>query len=129
MGNSSESENSAVALLRSAIEEGVVVGFEGAQQVPKRDYTLAELKLNRIDASKLLSPVDNTVSTTRTALQVRICPDSSWNWGSSCGPDLTISNSWWSGTMSGLMFSRFKKVFSGKRAPNRVTQRSCCDFH
>lgn len=39
------------------------------QQVPKRQYTLEELRLNSIEAERLLSPTDNTLSTVRTALQ------------------------------------------------------------
>ena len=38
-------------------------------QVPKRQYTLEELRLNSIEAERLLSPTDNTLSTVRTALQ------------------------------------------------------------
>lgn len=68
--DSNESESTAVELLKSAVEEGSIAGFEGAQQVPKRDYTLAELKLNNVDTAKLLTPVDNTITTTRSTGQV-----------------------------------------------------------
>ena len=37
--------------------------------MPKRQYTLEELRLNSIEAERLLSPTDNTLSTVRTALQ------------------------------------------------------------
>ena len=41
------------------------------EQVPKRQYTLEELRLNSIEAERLLSPTDNTLSTVRTTLQAR----------------------------------------------------------
>lgn len=40
------------------------------QQVPKRIYTLEELRLNKIEAEKFLSPADETLNTVRTVLQV-----------------------------------------------------------
>ncbi|GMH33016.1 hypothetical protein BSKO_00850 [Bryopsis sp. KO-2023] len=70
--DSAESESSVVALLRSLAEEGVLLGFDGASQVPKRDYSLAELKLNNVDTTKLLAPEENTITSTRTALQVAL---------------------------------------------------------
>ncbi len=39
-------------------------------QVPKRIYTLEELRLNKIEAEKFLSPADETLNTVRTILQV-----------------------------------------------------------
>ena len=36
--------------------------FARGQQVPKRSYALAELKLNDIDPSKLLAPTENTIT-------------------------------------------------------------------
>lgn len=39
-------------------------------QVPKRIYSLDELRLNKIEAEKFLSPTDNTLSSVRTILQV-----------------------------------------------------------
>ncbi len=38
-------------------------------QVPKRSYTLEELRLNKIQAEQLLSPTDETLSGVRTGLQ------------------------------------------------------------
>jgi len=35
-------------------------------QVPKRIYSLEELRLNKIEAEKLLSPTDDTLGTVRT---------------------------------------------------------------
>ena len=40
-------------------------------QVPKRIYTLEELRLNQIEPENLLSPTDSTLSSVRTTLQVR----------------------------------------------------------
>ena len=39
-------------------------------QVPKRIYTLEELRLNKIEAERFLSPADETLNTVRTVLQV-----------------------------------------------------------
>ncbi|GHP10392.1 hypothetical protein PPROV_000912300 [Pycnococcus provasolii] len=36
--------------------------------VPKRDYTLAELRLNNVEASRFLSPTDQTLNATKTRL-------------------------------------------------------------
>jgi hypothetical protein len=40
-------------------------------QVPKRIYSLEELRLNRIDPQALLSPEDTTLNGVRTTLQAR----------------------------------------------------------
>ena len=40
------------------------------KQVPKRAYSLEEMRLNNIEAERLLSPTDNTLSSVRTRLQV-----------------------------------------------------------
>ncbi len=42
-----------------------------ALQIPKRIYSLEELRLNKIEAEKFLSPKDDTLGTVRTILQVR----------------------------------------------------------
>jgi len=39
-------------------------------QVPKRAYTLEELRLNKIEPEKFLSPEDKTLNQIRTILQV-----------------------------------------------------------
>lgn len=44
--------------------------FGAARQVPQRDYTLDELKLNGIEASSLLSPVDATLGSIERNLQL-----------------------------------------------------------
>ncbi|XP_074311531.1 uncharacterized protein LOC141647297 [Silene latifolia] len=44
--------------------------FGAARQVPQRLYTLDELKLNGIEASSLLSPVDSTLGSIERILQI-----------------------------------------------------------
>lgn len=41
-------------------------------QVPKRIYSLEELRLNKIEAERFLSPADETLNTVRTVLQVGV---------------------------------------------------------
>ncbi|CAK0784300.1 hypothetical protein CVIRNUC_007504 [Coccomyxa viridis] len=50
-------------------ERGLLKAFGGGNQVPKRIYTLEELRLNKIEAEKFLSPADETLNTVRTVLQ------------------------------------------------------------
>lgn len=66
-----ESEAEAVALMRSLASSGAAPAFGGGQQVPKRPYSLDELRLNKIDAERYLSPNDSTLGGVRNALQVR----------------------------------------------------------
>ena len=40
-------------------------------QIPKRLYTLEELRLNNLKPEEFLSPEDSTLNTVRTILQVR----------------------------------------------------------
>ncbi len=40
-------------------------------QVPKRAYTLEELRLNKIQPERFLAPKDNTLSGVRNVLQVK----------------------------------------------------------
>eukprot|EP00803_Ostreobium_quekettii_P000684 evm.model.scf_314EXC.9 EVM.evm.TU.scf_314EXC.9 scf_314EXC:40392-45191(-) len=68
-GGSPIDEARAVKLMSSLQSKGLCRGFKGAQQVPKRDYSLAELRLNKIEAEKLLAPVDNTVNGVRNTVQ------------------------------------------------------------
>ena len=42
-----------------------------AMQVPKRLYTLEELRLNDVRPEEFLSPEDSTLNTVRTVLQVK----------------------------------------------------------
>lgn len=50
-------------------------------QVPQRLYTLDELKLNKIEASSLLSPVDTTLGSIERNLQIAAVVGgvSAWN--------------------------------------------------
>ena len=45
-------------------------------QIPKRIYSLEELRLNKIEAEKFLSPKDDTLGTVRTLVQVFYCKES-----------------------------------------------------
>jgi hypothetical protein len=40
-------------------------------QVPKRIYTLEEMRLNKVEPTALLSPTDDTLNGVRTVLQAR----------------------------------------------------------
>jgi hypothetical protein len=59
------SEGAAIARLRTLSEDGALRGFGSGLLVPKRDYTLAELRLHQIQADKLLSPRDETLEAVR----------------------------------------------------------------
>lgn len=48
---------------------GLLRGFGKARQIPKRSYTLEELRLNKIESEQLLSPTDDTLSGVRSKLQ------------------------------------------------------------
>lgn len=65
-----EGEAAAMQLVASLKQRGVLRAFDSARQVPKRTYTLEDLRLNKIEPAKFLSPTDTTLSTVRTALQV-----------------------------------------------------------
>lgn len=41
--------------------------------MPKRAYTLEELRLNKIQTEKFLAPKDTTLSSVRNIVQVRAC--------------------------------------------------------
>jgi len=56
-----QDEPAAVKLMVEMKEAGVLRGFGGASEVPKRNYTLEELRLNKIFPEKLLSPQDKTL--------------------------------------------------------------------
>ena len=63
------SEEAAVALANSLREAGSLKAFGGGAQVPKRSYTLEELRLNKIETKNFLSPSDLTLNRIRTILQ------------------------------------------------------------
>ena len=58
----SSSSSSSGAANGGEENEKRVRAFARGQQVPKRSYALAELKLNDIDPSKLLAPTENTIT-------------------------------------------------------------------
>ena len=66
----SKDEDGAADLATRLAEGGVLRGFGRGQKVPKRDYSLAELKMHGIDGPTLLSPRDATLDGVRTQLFV-----------------------------------------------------------
>ncbi|EIE21662.1 hypothetical protein COCSUDRAFT_33740 [Coccomyxa subellipsoidea C-169] len=50
-------------------EDGTLHAYGRGRQIPKRIYSLEELRLNKIEAEKFLSPKDDTLGTVRTILQ------------------------------------------------------------
>jgi len=64
-------EKSALECIRKLKEEhsAAVNHFGNVQQVPKRSYTLEELRLNKIDTREFLAPEDTTLDQMRTLLQ------------------------------------------------------------
>jgi len=60
-------EKSALALVRES--EEITKHFGRARQVPKRSYTLEELRLNKIDTREFLAPEDTTLDGIRNILQ------------------------------------------------------------
>lgn len=59
-----------VQAMRSLAEEGKARGFGQARAVPKRLYTLEDLRLNKIDATKLLSPSEESIGKVEAQLQI-----------------------------------------------------------
>jgi hypothetical protein len=58
----STAEDQAVDIVACLKQCGDLRGYGGARLVPRRDYALSELKLNGIEAEKLLSPTESTIS-------------------------------------------------------------------
>ena len=54
-------EREAVDLMACLRQRGELTAFGAAHNVPKRDYALAELRLNGIEAEKLLAPTESTI--------------------------------------------------------------------
>lgn len=63
-------EDEAVSLAIELRDSGVLRAFGKAHQVPKRAYTIEELRLNKIDTSKFLAPTDTTLNRVRSGLQL-----------------------------------------------------------
>eukprot|EP01025_Chloroclados_australasicus_P027716 TRINITY_DN27439_c0_g1_i7.p2 TRINITY_DN27439_c0_g1~~TRINITY_DN27439_c0_g1_i7.p2 ORF type:complete len:165 (-),score=9.03 TRINITY_DN27439_c0_g1_i7:144-638(-) len=65
-----EDEESALKLMEKMVEEKIVRGFGQGRQIPKRTYTLEELKLNSIQPEKLLAPKDDTIIMIRNIARI-----------------------------------------------------------
>ncbi|KQK04379.1 hypothetical protein BRADI_2g13210v3 [Brachypodium distachyon] len=64
-------DEAALSLVRSSLGEGGGLRcFGAARQVPQRLYKLDELKLNGIDTSSFLSPVDRTLGSIERNFQI-----------------------------------------------------------
>ena len=61
MDRAMRAEAEAVAIIECLRQRGEISAFGRCHNVPKRDYTLAELKLNNIEAEKLLAPTESTI--------------------------------------------------------------------
>lgn len=64
-----DAESKALELINKLKTDGVVKGYGGAQQIPKRLYSLEELRLNNLKPEEFLSPDDTTLNSVRTILQ------------------------------------------------------------
>jgi len=58
----SNAEAEAVDIVACMQWEGRIRGYGAARLIPRRDYALSELKMNGIEAEKLLSPTESTIS-------------------------------------------------------------------
>jgi len=56
-----DDEGEAVDIVKCLRRNGAIRAFGSAHNVPKRDYALAELRLNDIEAEKLLAPTESTI--------------------------------------------------------------------
>ncbi|KAK9840372.1 hypothetical protein WJX74_008554 [Apatococcus lobatus] len=63
-------EAEGIKLARQLQDDGVLRAYGKARQTPKRIYSLDELRLNKIEPEKLLSPQDTTIDSVRRTLQV-----------------------------------------------------------
>lgn len=61
-------EKRAVDALNLLKSEGHFPAFGGVRQIPKADYSLADLRLNKIEPLQLLSPTDSTLTGVRQTL-------------------------------------------------------------
>mmetsp|Transcript_18400 Transcript_18400/g.51576 ORF Transcript_18400/g.51576 Transcript_18400/m.51576 type:complete len:264 (-) Transcript_18400:668-1459(-) len=69
---SRDEQQKALEFVQRKKDEGVLkhYGINVQMGVPKRQYTIEELRLNKIDAPKIISPTDSSLSTARRLLQV-----------------------------------------------------------
>ena len=64
-----DSEEAAIKLASDSAKD-VLRAFGSGGRILKRNYTLEELRLNRIEPEKLLSPTEETLSRLKSSLQV-----------------------------------------------------------
>ena len=62
-------DKQALECARQLKEQGILKAFNAGRKVPKQKYTLAELKLNKIQPEKFLSPTDTTLNSIRNILR------------------------------------------------------------
>jgi hypothetical protein len=60
----------ATAIVSELTATGKLKAFGNGRKIPKRLYTLADLRLNNIDTTALLAPKDETLDTLQAQLQV-----------------------------------------------------------
>jgi hypothetical protein len=65
-----ELQNRALALTQDLQAAGVMPSFGAARRIPKRAYTLEDMRVNKVDASKLLSPSEETLTKVEAQLQI-----------------------------------------------------------
>ncbi|KAF6255000.1 hypothetical protein COO60DRAFT_1641869 [Scenedesmus sp. NREL 46B-D3] len=65
----SSAESQALQLAEEARQQGLVKAFGRGLQVPKRIYTIDELRLNKVEPEKLLSPTDESLNYVRNITQ------------------------------------------------------------
>ena len=68
--DSQQEQDAATQIVERLKGQGQVQGFGGASEVPKRLYTIEELRWNRIETTELLAPSDGTLNTVQTQLQI-----------------------------------------------------------
>eukprot|EP00884_Botryococcus_braunii_P003012 jgi/Botrbrau1/12711/Bobra.67_1s0074.1 len=68
-GDGEDAEGNALRDVEGLKAEGLLRGFGAASQVPKRQYTLQDLRLHNIDPERLLSPEDRALKTLRDLSQ------------------------------------------------------------
>lgn len=65
-----KAQASATAIVSELTATGKLKAFGNGRQIPKRLYTLADLRLNKVDTTALLAPKDETLDTLQAQLQV-----------------------------------------------------------
>ena len=65
-------QDQATSIAERLSAEGQLKGLGQGREIPKRLYTIEELRLNRIDTTALLSPEDSTLDGVQTQLQIAL---------------------------------------------------------